>query len=61
VVGIGNLDRFKDFMLFSVDQVDNVGKYTVDVNFKKLNFFLRFEKEDLLPITERCSVSRVVV
>ena len=61
MVSIGNLDRFADFMLFSVDYVDNVGKYIVDVNFKNFIFFSRFEKEDLLPITERSSVSRVVV
>ena len=61
MVSIGNLDRFADFMLFSVDYVDNVGKYIVDVNFKNLIFFPRFEKEYLLPITERFSVSRVVV
>ena len=50
MVSIGNLDRFADFMLFSVDYVDNVGKYIVDVNFKNFIFFPGSKRKTYCPL-----------
>ena len=43
MVSIGNLDRFADFMLFSVDSVDNV-------DFKNFIFFLGSKRKTYCPL-----------